>query len=126
MATTWTDGELDAIGGAAELRIAARRADGKLRDPVTIWVVRVGDDLYVRSYKGRGSSWYRAVRATGAGHVSSGGVDKDVAFAEVNEQATGDAIDAAYRDKYRSYGASYVDPMLARTARDATVRLVPA
>lgn len=29
----------------------------QLLNPVTIWVVRVGDDLYVRSYEGRGGAW---------------------------------------------------------------------
>jgi hypothetical protein len=122
---TWTTDELDAIGGADELRLAALRADGTLRNPVTIWVVRVGDDLYVRSYKGTGSGWYRGVQATRAGHVESGGVDKDVTFADEKDPAAGDRIDAAYRDKYRKYGASYVDPMLAETARNATIKLVP-
>jgi hypothetical protein len=47
--TTWTNEELDKIGNAEELRIASLRSDGTLREPVIIWVVRVGDDLYVRS-----------------------------------------------------------------------------
>jgi hypothetical protein len=123
--TTWTSEELDAIGGADELRIAAQRADGTLRSPVTIWVVRVGDDLYVRAYKGTDSPWYRGVQATHAGRVESGGVTKDVTFADEADPAAGDAVDAAYRDKYRNYSAQYVDPMLAETARDATIKLVP-
>lgn len=51
--STWTSDELRRVGEAEELRIAPRRHDGTLRKPVTIWVVRVGDDLYVRSYRGR-------------------------------------------------------------------------
>jgi hypothetical protein len=121
----WTTDELEAIGGADELRIAALRTDGTLRKLVTIWVVRVGDDVYVRSYKGTGSPWYRGIQATHAGHVESGGVAKDVTFADEADPGVRDAIDAAYRGKYRSYGASYVDPMLADTARNATIRLVP-
>ena len=39
------------------------RPDGTQRDPVTIWVVRTGDDLYVRSYRGTGGAWYRNARA---------------------------------------------------------------
>lgn len=122
---TWTIGELEAIGGADELRIAPLRADGTLRNPVTTWVVRVGDDLYFRAYKGTDSPWFRGVQATRAGHVQSGGVDKDVTFAEERDAAARDAVDAAYQDKYRSYGARYVDPMVAETARNATVKLVP-
>jgi hypothetical protein len=121
----WTTNELDAIGAADELRIAALRPDGTLRNPVTIWVVRVGDDIYVRSYKGTDSPWYRGVRATGAGRVQSGGVDRDVTFADGPAPATADAIDRAYRNKYRNYGASFLDPMVAPTARNSTIKLIP-
>ena len=51
--TKWTSEELTKIGTAEELRIASLRRDGTLRNPVTIWVVRLGDDLYVRSANGR-------------------------------------------------------------------------
>src|SRR5947209_1049268 len=40
---TWTKNELDTIARADELEIATRRRDGTLRDPVTVWMVRVGD-----------------------------------------------------------------------------------
>jgi hypothetical protein len=105
--------------------VTVQRTDRTLRNPLPIWVVRVGDDLYVRSYKGTGSLWYRGIQATRAGHIQSGSVDKDVTFVDEADPAIGDAIDAAYRDKYRSYGAGYVDPMLAATARGATLKLVP-
>jgi hypothetical protein len=49
----WTEDELTKIGDAEELEIATARRDGTLRPPVTIWVVRSGDDLYVRSVNGR-------------------------------------------------------------------------
>ena len=51
--TAWTSDELNKIGNAEELQIAALRADDTLRKPVIIWVVRLGDDLYVRSVNGR-------------------------------------------------------------------------
>ena len=43
--TAWTSDELNKIDAVDELRIQTRRRDGTLRDPVTIWVVRNGDDL---------------------------------------------------------------------------------
>jgi hypothetical protein len=54
MTTTapWTDDELDRVGSAEELDVASRRRDGELGGPRTIWVVRVGDDIYVRSVNG--------------------------------------------------------------------------
>ena len=45
----WTNEELEKIAAADELELASTRSDGSLRKPVTIWVVRYGDDLYVRS-----------------------------------------------------------------------------
>jgi len=45
----WTADELSKIGPAEELEIASLRRDGTLGSPRTIWVVRHGDDLFVRS-----------------------------------------------------------------------------
>ena len=123
--TTWTDDQLHRVGAAEELTIQPARADGTLRTPIPIWVVRDGDDLYVRSYKGDGSAWYRAAAARPQGHVSAGGVDADVTFTAVPDTDVNDRIDAAYRAKYQRYGAAYVDPMVAPTARAATLRLLP-
>src|SRR6516225_1123117 len=111
MTTTWTNAELSAIGGADELRLSSLRTDGTLGKPVTIWVTRVGDDLYVRSVKGAGATWFRSTRGTGKGHVSAGGVSADVAFDLVGE-ASKSEIDAAYQAKYNGYPASFVNPML--------------
>ena len=52
--TAWTHHEIDKIARAEELEIAPLRPDGTLTKPVTVWVTRIGDELYVRSYKGRG------------------------------------------------------------------------
>jgi Uncharacterized protein conserved in bacteria (DUF2255) len=54
----WTRDELTKIAAADELEIASARRDGTLRKPVTIWVVRHGDDLYVRSFNGPSAAWF--------------------------------------------------------------------
>jgi hypothetical protein len=121
----WTSTELDKIGAAEELDIASMRADGRLRAPVTIWVVRVGDGLYIRAYKGPTGPWFRATQVRHAGTIQSGGVSKEVAFVEETDDEINNQIDAAYRSKYREYDAEYVDPMVTLQARAATIRLVP-
>ena len=121
----WTSDELNKIGTAEELRIASLRRDGTLRTPVTIWVVRVGDDLYVRSVNGRTSAWFRGVQTRYEGHIRAGGVDKDVAFVEESDPNRQEQIDAAYRTKYRRYAGSIVNSTLTPEARSATIRLVP-
>jgi hypothetical protein len=122
--TAWTSDELSKIEDADELEIASRRRDGALRDRVTIWVVRHGDDLYVRSVNGRDGAWFRGTEVKHEGRIWAGGVEKDVTFMDA-EHNIDDAIDAAYRTKYRSYAASIVDHVVNREARSATIRLVP-
>lgn len=120
----WTGDELTRIGGADELEIAPRRADGTLGRRVTIWVVPYDDGLYVRSWKGRTAAWFRAAQQRREGRVWAGGVEKDVALVDI-DHGLDDAIDAVYRDKYRRYGARFVDPMLGAQARATTIELVP-
>ena len=122
--TTWTSDELNKIGTAEELQIASLRSDGTLRKPVTIWVVRLGDDLYVRSVNGRTSGWFRGVLTRHAGHIRAGGVDKDVTFVEETDPGIIEQIDAAYSTKYRRY-PTYVSPLFVPAARAATLKLVP-
>jgi hypothetical protein len=123
--TAWTSDELDKIGKAEELRIAPRRHDGTLQSPVTIWVVRLGDDLYVRSYKGRTSAWFRGAQVRHEGHIRAGGVDKHVTFVEEADPDINDQIDAVYRAKYRRYAASIISSIVSPQARSATIKLVP-
>lgn len=123
--TAWTSDELNRIGKAEELQLASLRRDGTLRNPRTIWVVRVGDELYVRSVYGRGSAWFRGTQARHAGHIHAGGVDKDVTFVDMNDPHVHEQIDAAYRTKYRRYAASIINSTLTPEARTATIKLVP-
>jgi hypothetical protein len=121
---TWSQTELDRIGRADELRIASRRKDGTMSKPVIIWVALHGDDLYVRSaVKGANAGWFRAAMTTHQGHVSAGGVEKDVTFVDAFDELA-DELDAEFRSKYRRYG-SIVKSMVTPAARSTTVRLVP-
>jgi hypothetical protein len=94
-----------------------------VQNPVTIWVVRHGDDLYVRSVYGRTSSWIRGAQDSREGHISAVGVvDKGVLLVETD--CKNDEIDAAYRTKYRRYAAS-IDAITSPQARAATLKLLP-
>ena len=122
--TTWTSDELTKIGAAEELEIASRRRDGTLRKPVTIWVVRLGDDLYVRSVHGRTGARFRGTQVRREGHIRAGGVDKDVTFVDA-DPGINDQIDDAYRAKYHRYAASIIGTIVSPEARAATIKLVP-
>ena len=116
--SSWTPGELARIGQADELDLASQRRDGGLRDPVTMWVVRDGDDLYVRSMHGRAGAWFRGTQTRGQGHIRSGGVDRDVTFIIDTDAALNNRIDAAYGSKYHATGT-------ASSAVSSTLRHAP-
>ena len=120
----WTGDELERIGAAEELQLASLRRDGTLRQYVTMWVVRAGDDLYVRSAYGPDNPWFRRAKASGAGRIRAGGLERDVTFAEPapGVHAT---IDAAYHAKYDRYGPQIVGSVVGPDAEAVTIRLVP-
>ncbi len=78
--TTWTPDELTRIGDAEVLQIASQRPDGTLRRFITIWAVRSGDDLYVRSAYGYANTWFQRCLTAGQGRVRAGGLERDVTY----------------------------------------------
>ncbi|WP_217554690.1 DUF2255 family protein [Streptomyces sp. GbtcB6] len=121
--TTWNDSDLRKIGAAEELDLESERGDRTLRAPVTMWVVRAGDRLYVRSVKGADGPWYRGARSRHQGRVEAGGVRADVAFHDADPGEYAD-VDAAYQEKYGRY-TSIVEHVLTDRARASTLRLEP-
>jgi hypothetical protein len=124
MTTTWTGDELTRIGEAEELELTSTRPDGMLRRYVTMWVVRVGDEIYVRSAYGPDNPWYRRAKASGVGRIRAAGAERDVTFAEATPDAHA-GIDAAYHAKYDRYGPQIVGSVVGSQAAAVTIRLVP-
>ncbi|OHV32244.1 MULTISPECIES: DUF2255 family protein [Pseudofrankia] len=124
--STWTTEDLDRIGRAEELRLASLRADSTLRRYVTMWVVRAGDEVYVRSAYGADNPWYRRAKASGAGRIRAGDLERDVSFADAGTDSdTQAAIDAAYHAKYDRYGPAIVGSVTGDKAAEVTIRLLP-
>jgi hypothetical protein len=125
MTDVWTSQELDRLGTADEIQISPRHLDGSDDPFTTIWVVRVDDGLYVRSWRGSRGRWYRHALITGTGRIRGAGTERDVAFTRHADPPHED-LDRGYRTKYARYDPSYVEPMTAGPARAATLRLDPA
>lgn len=117
----WTPEELQVFDDTIEIDIAPGGSGGRGGFPV--WVVRVGDDLYTRSWKGKDGSWYRKAMKTGTLHVSAGSVSREVTLTRVDD--LDDAVDDSYRRKYATRPYTFVAQMIAPLARETTVRLDP-
>ena len=122
--TTWKSDELAKIGAAEEVQIASLRREGALRKPVTVWVVRHGDDLYLRSVRGRTGHWFGGTQERHEGRIRGGGVRQDVTFVDADHDID-DEVDAAYRVKYRRYAGGILNSVLTPQSRSATLKLVP-
>ncbi len=122
---SFTPSELQTIGRADEIQISSRRYNGTMRPFVTIWGVRDGDDIYVRSAYGATNGWFRRAVRSGGGEIRAGGIVKRVVFDRNVDDATHERIDAAYHLKYDRYGAQIVGTVVGPGVRDVTLRLRP-
>ncbi len=123
---SWDSAELDRVGTATELDLAARRADESLSKFTTMWAVRVGDSLYVRSAYGPDSAWYRRATRLGRGRIRAGGVERDVVLDHLTpDDPLHTEIDAAFHAKYDRYGPRIVATVVGPDAAKVTLRLQP-
>jgi hypothetical protein len=119
----WRKDELSAIADAVELGIATRGPEGTY-DYVPIWVVRVGNSLYLRSYEGPPSGWFLRATNSNPVRIQAAGLIRDVTVASPDADVQV-SISRAYRAKYGRFGESYVGPMVGQAAIRATLRLLP-
>ena len=122
--TQWTGDQLDRFARAEEVQIASVRRDGVLSKPVTVWVVRQGDDIFVRSVRGRSAHWFRGTQERNEGRIQVAGVQQDVTFVDADHNIN-DEVDTAYRAKYRRYAGSILNSVLTPEARLTTIKLAP-
>jgi hypothetical protein len=120
----WSSDQLARIGASEELQVNSYRRDGTLWRWTTIWVVRVGDDLYVRSAYGPNAAWYRHATQNPA-RVQVDGVEVDVTLQPVDDAAINEQVGAAYEAKYGDQPGA-LRPMIASPATETTARLETA
>lgn len=121
--TTWTQDELTKIDTEEMLDLSAEMADGSMPKTVSIWVVKVGDSLYVRSYTGADGRWYEPAAETHRGRVTAGGVTKNVELVPIDDESIKRAVDEAYRGKYA--GSARAESMATEPVRNNTLEVVP-
>ena len=100
----------------------SRRADGSYSPYVTIWGVRSGDGIYIRSAHGPENGWFRRAKERGTGRIRTGSTEHDVQFTEAAPDDP--AVDRAYHAKYDSFGQQYVGPVTGPSI--PTLQVTPA
>jgi hypothetical protein len=125
--SVWLPDQLRRFEEADELEIASEHADGTLPEWLPIWVVRVGGEVFVRTWHRRTTGWFGRVLESHRARVRVPGLEAGVVVEDVGD-GPGDLrarIDDAYRTKYARYGGATVERMASDSAAAATLRLVP-
>lgn len=115
-------GPLQHLADVQEISIGFRRPDGSTGS-TPVWVVRVGDDVFVRSMNGPSGGWYRRLRARPDGEVREDDHVHPVRAEPVADEGTLAEVTRAYATKYAD--SPYVQPLLSEAAARATLRLTP-
>jgi hypothetical protein len=122
MTVGWKPETLSEIADQEEIRISSERTGGGYNRWTPVWVVRVADDLYVRSGFGKNGFWYRHAIGSQA-YINAEGVQYKVSLILHTDPVSIAAVDEAYRQKYSA------DPslplLLSDQARSTTSRLIP-
>jgi hypothetical protein len=105
-----------------EVDIETRSPKGTTHS-VPIWVVVDGDDVFIRTYRGPTSRWYREILA-GPGALVVNGKRIPVRAIAARDAASVKRTSDAYRKKYRK--GSSLDSMLVPLVLPTTLRLEPA
>jgi hypothetical protein len=93
-----------------------------------IWVVRVGDQVYVRTWYRRTTGWFGYVVTTQQARVRVPHLETDVIVDDISDGDTDlrSALDQAYQAKYTPPGGGSVRQMTTDSAAATTLRLSPA
>jgi hypothetical protein len=109
-----------------EVQIEPRSADGQPGQPLTIWVVVDGRDVYVRSYRGQKGRWHQALLKQPRGVLHAGQLHIPFRAVHVDDAETIARVDEAYRRKYGRKWPTETADMLIDEVRATTLRLEPA
>jgi hypothetical protein len=90
---------------------------------VPIWVVVDGEDVFVRTYRGKTSRWYRELLAT-PGALVIGGKRIRVRAVRATDRDSIKRVSDGYRRKYARSKASLAG-MVRASVLDTTLRLEP-
>jgi hypothetical protein len=114
------------LDGTKEVRIETRRDGDSPEHRTIIWVVVVEGEVFVRSVRGARGRWYREISSNpeGALHVHNDRLT--VRAAPATDEATVDAVSAAFRSKYQQSSPASTEAMVRPESLPTTVKLSPA
>ena len=94
---------------------------------IGVWVVVVGDRVFVRSYTLKRGGWYWTFREDPTGAIQAGSRVVRIRAIPIRAERVLNAVDEAYAEKYHRPGSrKYVRGFRRPSRRAATIEFVPA
>jgi len=114
--------DLALLDGAEEVEIETKAPDKEARRTV-IWAVVDGDEVFVRTYKGPGSRWFRDIQANPAVALHVAGKRLPASAIPATDPDSIERTSAGYKRKYANDPATKA--MLRPEVLETTLRLEP-
>jgi hypothetical protein len=116
-----TDDQLALLDRKQEVKVETVSADGSAK--TIIWIVVIGDVVYVRSVRGASGRWYQRALANPQVAIHADGERIEFRAVHVDDPDVIEAVSGALRDKYPAGGS--LDRMTDAGVLDTTLRLEP-
>lgn len=115
------------VAALAKDKILGIRAGSGDHRFIGVWMVVVGDRLFIRSWGVKKKSWYQSFREDPTGTIQAAGRELNVRARTAVSEKDKAAVDRAYAEKYDTPGAIKYVKGFARSKRrrDTTTELLP-
>jgi hypothetical protein len=112
------------LGRTREIELETTSLDGSQTHRTTIWVVTVGDQVFVRSERGTAGRWYREARQTPDIVLHTNDQSIPVTVVPAADPPTVQRVSDAFKAKYGARSSSTAAMLLPHTL-ETTIRLDP-
>ena len=120
---TFADDVLDALRNAKILGVRA----GSEHRYTGVWVVMIGNRVFVRSWYDKPTGWFRAFKKEPIGTIQVGKLEVPVRGKPVRSARMRDAVTVAFGEKYNTKGSKrWVDGFAEPERVLTTLEFVPA
>jgi hypothetical protein len=117
---------LNLLGKTDEVYIETSRDVDSPEHRTIIWAIVIGDEVFVRSVRGRKGRWYQRILAHPEGALNVGNTHIPVRAAPATDAVTIDAVSEAFRSKYQDAWPGPTAGIVRSEVLPTTLKLSPA
>jgi hypothetical protein len=126
MSSSFEPETLKLLDETDEVYIETSRDADSPQHRTIIWAVVVGEEVFVRSVRGRKGRWYQRISSYPEGALLAGDTRIPVRVAPVTDNVTVEAVSEAFRSKYEEAWPGPTAGIVRSEVLPTTLKLSPA